>query len=89
MGVAFTAAAVVLPAYAGMIRRGGRNEVVYFRAPRVCGDDPRAASKAWLIRPVLPAYAGMIRASTPRRRSRSRAPRVCGDDPFCSTAVRV
>ena len=30
----------VLPAYAGMIRRGASSQMFSARAPRVCGDDP-------------------------------------------------
>ena len=48
---------IVLPAYAGMIRRHGSRVPHGHRAPRVCGDDPR---------PVPPVNVGT--ACSPRMR---------------------
>ena len=38
----------------------GNVGTVYFRAPRVCGDDPNKVPSANRVCVVLPAYAGMI-----------------------------
>ena len=51
-------ARLVLPAYAGMIRRGVRPENRVGGAPRVCGDDPVTGFIADHIVPCSPRMRG-------------------------------
>ena len=73
--------ALVLPAYAGMIRHVGDPRQVAVGAPRVCGDDPPVLRGDFDVVKVLPAYAGMIREAIVSDSVDFGAPRVCGDDP--------
>ena len=80
---------MVLPAYAGMIRRCLSGPASTSRAPRVCGDDPTNPGRAPYNASVLPAYAGMIRLIDPILRRQERAPRVCGDDPHAGNTEKI
>ena len=48
----------VLPAYAGMIHHAESETNLSFRAPRVCGDDPRPGGGSLLLGRCSPRMRG-------------------------------
>ncbi len=72
---------VVLPAYAGVVRRTCRCQAPARSSPRLRGGGPEEIEKAAMLRKVLPAYAGVVRRTSSGTTSPSRSPRLRGGGP--------
>ena len=71
----------MLPAPAGMSPSAKETQCLTSRAPRACGDEPRATKLKSPSRCVLPAPAGMSPGHGPYQPGAHGAPRACGDEP--------
>ena len=71
----------MFPAWAGMNRQEGANNIRWLRVPRVGGDEPEADEKLFGWQGVFPAWAGMNRSPLAFGLPAPRVPRVGGDEP--------
>ncbi len=71
----------VVPAHAGVVRRGGRCRTSRRRGPRACGGGPTRIALESYVDAVVPAHAGVVPAPAGRAGRQHSGPRARGGGP--------